>query len=268
MYVLFGVLIALLVTLVFAGGWFLTGGRFYVVSSPSMSPDVPVGSLVLTRPVDVTSGHAPTLHVGQIIAFHPPDEASLYTHRIVEVQPGPTYKTRGDLETIDDPWVLHPGDVSGVAVGTYREVGWLVRALPFLFVSGILVLALASLRRHAWSLSASILGACAVVAVPSLILRPYVRGMLLESGDKAGLQTAHVVNTGLLPVKFAMQDGGSSVALGGWPATVTGTTPKTGPMDIIGTAWLPWWGWAIVVLFCATPLVAALVGASYARNEV
>ena len=31
--------------------WTITGGRTYVVTTPSMSPTVPVGSLVLTRPV-------------------------------------------------------------------------------------------------------------------------------------------------------------------------------------------------------------------------
>ena len=85
-----------------------------------MSPTIPVGSLVLTRPTDAND-----LHVGEVIAFHPPTEPhTTYTHRIVAVLPGPAYSTKGDLDSSADAWVVVPKDVVGVEVHHFRHVGW------------------------------------------------------------------------------------------------------------------------------------------------
>lgn len=71
------------------------------VLTASMSPHVPAGSLVLTKPVPVAD-----VHTGQVIVFTPPGESERYVHRIVAVHAGlrPVVRTKGDANALIDPW--------------------------------------------------------------------------------------------------------------------------------------------------------------------
>jgi len=73
------------------------------VLSGSMEPTIPVGSLVLLRPVD-----AGQVAVGDIITFHRPDRSDqLVTHRVVgieDVATGRAFVTQGDANPAPDPW--------------------------------------------------------------------------------------------------------------------------------------------------------------------
>jgi len=64
-----------------------------MVTTPSMGPAAPVGTLILTRPVRIGD-----TRVGDIIAFHPPTEPrETFTHRVVTVDPDGGLRTRGDI---------------------------------------------------------------------------------------------------------------------------------------------------------------------------
>lgn len=90
------------------------GYTAFSVLSGSMRPTLPVGSLVVTRPVDVAS-----LKVGDIVTFHPPAHADVVvTHRIVAREYFPPYEgaqptailtTKGDANTAPDSWRLIAG---------------------------------------------------------------------------------------------------------------------------------------------------------------
>ncbi len=59
---------AAVLLVVLAGcGWWATGGRWMIVATPSMGQAAPVGTVVFTRPVDITH-----IALGQVISFHPP----------------------------------------------------------------------------------------------------------------------------------------------------------------------------------------------------
>lgn len=93
-------------------GLFLFGYAPVVVYSGSMEPRIPVGSLAVTKPVPARS-----VKVGDVITFSDPYVAhKLVTHRVVRVVKRPShplaYRTKGDANTVRDPWLVElPGEV-------------------------------------------------------------------------------------------------------------------------------------------------------------
>lgn len=240
--------------LVVAAIWTVTGGRSFVVSTPSMSPKVPVGSLVLTRPVPPGGPK-----VGQIIAFHPPSEPkTTYTHRVVKVMPGPTYLTKGDLDSSPDAWVVMPKNIIGVATHHYRGIGWLVRALPWLALGAVVLMGIAAFTPRNRRRITYFVGGTIVVSIPILILRPLVRGVFAGSGLFGGRVHALVVNTGLLPLRFKMKGAVTQHTAAGYPAHLSAKPPASGHLLITGTVDLSLLGWILLVLICLAPLLIAL----------
>jgi signal peptidase I len=235
--------------------WTLTGGRTYVVTTPSMSPGVPVGSLVLIRP-DPPGGP----HVGQIIAFHPPNEPkTTYTHRVIKIGPDGTYSTKGDLDSTPDAWVLTRKQIIGVATHHFKRVGWIVRALPWLALGAVVLMALLTVVPRAKRRITTFVGGTVVLSVPILVLHPLVRGVFAGSGLIQGKIHALVVNTGLLPLRFTMKGAAAQHTASGYPANLIAKPPKHGFLTINGVVDLSVWGWIILVLICLAPLMIALV---------
>lgn len=100
----------------------VVGGAALTVLSGSMSPTIPVGSVVLIKPVDDLLGLEP----GAVITYQTsPTERSLTTHRIVRFQPEtepPTYITKGDANRGED--------IDPVPVGAIR--GEVIAHVPYL----------------------------------------------------------------------------------------------------------------------------------------
>ena len=71
----------------------------------SMRKTIPVGSLVVDRPVAPSS-----LRVGDVISFRKPiGEVGIDTHRIIEIQRSNghvAYRTKGDSNSVPDPWAI------------------------------------------------------------------------------------------------------------------------------------------------------------------
>lgn len=124
-----GVLLLLLVVaagavlLAAMGGW-----RVDTVLSGSMEPAIPVGGVVVTRPVAVSE-----IGVGEVITYQ--TGGHLTTHRVVEVVQGPprTFVTKGDANEDPDPAPVAAGDVVGVVCLSLPFLGYLghfVRSPP------------------------------------------------------------------------------------------------------------------------------------------
>lgn len=80
------------------------GVEFSRVLSPSMAPDMPVGSVAVTSHIP-----ADDLRVGQVAILRTPDEHALYIHRIVSLQytpDGMVIRTKGDANPSADPWTV------------------------------------------------------------------------------------------------------------------------------------------------------------------
>ncbi|MGH8970280.1 MAG: signal peptidase I [Actinomycetes bacterium] len=96
----------------------LVGWRLQVVLSGSMEPGLPVGSMVVVQPIDVSMVRA-----GMTVAFvDPADPGRLVTHRVVEVSEGNDglyLRTKGDANAGVDPQPVAGHAVRG-------RVGWVV----------------------------------------------------------------------------------------------------------------------------------------------
>jgi signal peptidase len=96
----------------------------YVVSSGSMEPVLDVGTLIVARPVD-----AGGVAVGDVIVFtNPAEPTQRVVHRVVgETADG--WRTRGDANPVEDPWIVTPDRLVGEVVAHVDHVGTAVRAV-------------------------------------------------------------------------------------------------------------------------------------------
>ena len=113
-YVALTLALALLASLLTVAATNLLGYNNYVIYSGSMEPTVKVGSLLLTRSVDVED-----LQVGDVITYRSPGNHTTLTHRIVSIrqQDGErVFKTKGDASLEPDPReIILRGQVSKMA---------------------------------------------------------------------------------------------------------------------------------------------------------
>jgi len=113
-YLALALCLALLGSLLTVAATNLLGYENYVIYSGSMEPTVKVGSLLLTRPVDVDA-----LRVGDVITYRSPGNHTTLTHRIVSMrqQDGEwVFETKGDASLGPDPReIILRGQVSKMA---------------------------------------------------------------------------------------------------------------------------------------------------------
>ena len=114
-------------------------GRFrtLTVLTGSMTPTIPLGSVVLVVPVPIDE-----VRVGDVITYAiPVDDHRVVTHRVVEVLEPGVVRTRGDANTADDPWVAR---LRGSAAWTVRAhvpgAGYVIQTMrqPGLRVGSVL----------------------------------------------------------------------------------------------------------------------------------
>ena len=91
----------------------LGGGTPYVILTGSMRPDLPPGTLVVTRPVATTLPG-----VGSVVTYQRASgEATVVTHRVVaqgiSAVGEPVVRTQGDANPVPDPGWIRPVQIRG-----------------------------------------------------------------------------------------------------------------------------------------------------------
>lgn len=223
-----------------------------------MGRAAPVGTLIMTRPAPINS-----IHIGEIVSYHPrnaPQE--LITHRVVATLVDGTLEVRGDINGSNDPFPVRQMDLAGIVVARGFGLGWLVRALPYLIISTVVVLIFTrAYVRPRWRSSVRILAICLLFSVAGLILRPYVHPLLIAVVADAGLTgRASVVSAGLLPTRVTgapahfvdLYNGQTGVV------AVESTAPGA-PFWVNGSPHLEGWWLVLVIGVCALPLVWCLI---------
>ena len=243
------------VSILFSAVWRLSGGAEYMITSPSMCPGMCVGTLVLD---EAPGTH---FHAGEVITFTPPNDSQVYTHRIVYVFPNGTIETKGDAANIVDPWRITAAMVHGREVAAIPAAGWFNLALPFLALALTVILMARRLfptqHRREWDR----LFVSVMVATPVWLLRPLVRGILVETNaQRPGYSQNGVVNTGVLPTEFRIPGGQSvSFVAPGHRAVLTGKVLRGGQLGLQQVASFHWYEWVLVGLFVTAPLWLYLV---------
>jgi signal peptidase I len=120
----------------------LFGVERFAITGGSMGSAVPVGSLVLTKPVATTA-----VRSGDVITFRPPGLAETVTHRVISAGPD-GIRTRGDANAAADPWRLSAGVPLRRVVAHVPAAGYAAAALRGPALAGVaaLLLALVLLR--------------------------------------------------------------------------------------------------------------------------
>jgi signal peptidase len=102
----------------------ITGRMTYVVSGPSMTPALQVGSAIVVEPVDPM-----TLAVGDVISVRSGPATSIFTHRIVRIiqrEGEPWFETKGDANGAADPSIIPSSNVLGRVAVVIPYAGYLV----------------------------------------------------------------------------------------------------------------------------------------------
>jgi signal peptidase len=92
--------------------------RYEPVYTGSMEPAIPVGGIVVIKPVDPE-----TLKTGDIICFKFTEDTSV-THRIVNIA-DEGFVTKGDANEDPDQWVVKKENVIGKVILTIPFIGYL-----------------------------------------------------------------------------------------------------------------------------------------------
>lgn len=100
------------------------GWRIDVVLSGSMEPQVQVGSLVVTRPLDIKN-----VKVNDIITFRSPQNGKFTTHRVIAVENSPVlvFRTKGDANEDADLFIVGSKSVAGKVCISIPYLGYATR---------------------------------------------------------------------------------------------------------------------------------------------
>lgn len=241
-----------------AAGLFLTsGGRWFVVETPSMGEAAPVGTLVLDRPVA-----AATLQVGDIVSFQVPANPDVtYTHRIISIDADGGIHTRGDVNGAADPWTLTQDNIIGTPALLIPHLGWLFRAAPILLIGTLLIWVLTSpFTDHVTRTSLRIAGTALTVSYAAFLLKPFVNVTTIENTSTAHSVTATVISAGSFPVRVSGH-GSSSVHLAdGEVGRVTiRELTANGHYQLSSAIDLQPAGWVLLIAICCIPLALCLI---------
>jgi signal peptidase I len=174
--------------------------RFFSVTSGSMVPTLPVGTITA---IDTAQR---TPRVGEIVAFHPPgDPTQVFTHRIVAVLAHGMFKTEGDALHVRDPWTVAPADVVGRVVGWVPYAAWVMAVLKAAVLLTLLAYMVRLVLRRIFGRRTPPVLWCGMVLVGSLLylldlLRPMIGGGAQFLGVSGRMMRVVVINTGWIPL--------------------------------------------------------------------
>jgi len=246
--------VALLVAAtVLLSGWYLQGGRWVRVETPSMGTQAPVGTLLWVRPTTFTD-----LREGDLITFHPPGSTLTYSHLVAEVNEDGTLATQGRISA-RDPWRLGPEDVVGRVVMRWKGIGWLLEAAPVLGAGAFLVaLVVSRLRDRESRVPVAVVGSAVVLAAALSIYRPLTRAEQLSFEPVDGGARATYVSTGLLPLRLTEPGGNAVVLDDGEVGSVMSTSADGRRFEVSLGPRIPWSWWVALVGCCFVPAVVTV----------
>jgi hypothetical protein len=238
--------------------WRLDGGSAFTIGTPSMCPDLCVGTLVFDRPL------AGPVRPGMVVSFRPPGSSEIYTHRVVKVLADGSIKTAGDALGRSDPWTVPRSRIVGRVVGNIRGVGWLWRCLPAM-TAALACYLLVRFRLARWLRThVDVVFVTLLVAVPALLIRPFLRAEVIALGHPRHGVVMRVVNIGLLGAQFRLS-GGTIVAHVSPGQIVTLVSTHSSDVWFAETPSIPSREWAVAGLVCVVAMLAVLARLAWAR---
>jgi signal peptidase I len=253
----------LLAVLTIIGLGYINGLRTFIVETPSMGTYSPVGTFVVSKPVQIKD-----LAVGDTLAFHPPGAESTFFHRVHEVT-DEGLKTKGDLNGSVDPWVVNAQDqIVGKELLHVQNLGFLLRVLPLLIVGGLvlhLITSYFSARYYRFPIR--VMGWYLLVSVAALITKPYFNASLISQSVKDDSATTLFVGTGIFNIKGTAEQGTSSISSPGELVSVVSSYANDdGYYNVLLQPHLGFYNWVLLVAIWLLPTLLCVVYAVWARK--
>ena len=121
----FVVTIVVIIAILLVIGRF-TGIHLFNVESGSMTPEYPVGTLLIDKETDPS-----LIEQGDVVTFIMNEEGMLVTHRVVSIdRTDKTFTTKGDANNVEDPEPVMWGNVIGKVMFSVPFAG-----KPFSYIS-------------------------------------------------------------------------------------------------------------------------------------
>ncbi len=243
----------------------VTPYRLYTVTTGSMVPTIPVGSIVVVN----TADH----HIapGRIIAFRPPlAPTQVFMHRIHATHANGTFTTKGDALPGIDPWTVAPGDIVGREVAIIPNLAWFLAALRVATFCGLLAFGIWYLSSRYLAFSIPTFALVSVVATVSIVYlfnveKPLIGADVAFTGVTDTAVHASVINYGWMPLQAfdeANPHARSPRVEGNSVRHVTFHVPhvrnslKALRIDLVPA--LHWYNWCAFWLLITSPLLAVL----------
>lgn len=117
-YIVMGFLMAYMINM-FIGSALQTDTPMVAVFSESMIPTLNKGDLV------VVSGTDDNISIGDIIVFDVGSKDYPIIHRVHDIQKSGGFRTKGDNNPYEDPWVISNDNIHGKALFSIPYLGWI-----------------------------------------------------------------------------------------------------------------------------------------------
>ncbi|WJY00811.1 S26 family signal peptidase [Curtobacterium sp. 458] len=233
-----------------------SGGRWFVVETPSMGVAAPVGTLVLDLPA-----RASDLAVGDVVTFETAaNPGVVYTHRIIGVDHDGGLHTRGDINGATDPWTLTQADVIGSPVLLVPHLGWLFRAAPLLLIGTLVIWTLTSVFTDRVTRTClRIAGGALTVSYAAFVLKPFVNvTTITNTADHTGVDVT-IVSSGMFPVRVTAPGAEPLHLVDGQVGhMVIHELTKNGHYQLTSNIDLGPVGWGLLIAACLVPLALCL----------
>lgn len=195
-WILVGILSLVVAGILYLGISFsLAGGKWFIMTTPSMGTQIPVGTLVLAKP-------DPTPHIGQIVVFRPNLSSAIFIHKIVKTTPNGHFITKGNLDSNTDPGFITSKNIIGVVTNTFSYMGWLVAVSPIILIGFIMAVLLPKLAPSLNKIGVWFTAYVITTLLVILKLSPLLRVTEIAIVKSKGKILASFVNSGLIPLQF------------------------------------------------------------------
>lgn len=255
--------LGLLAVIVVLALGYANGLRTFIVETPSMGTYAPVGTFVVSKPVDIKN-----VAVEDTIAFHPPGTHSTYFHRVHDVT-DEGLKTKGDLNGSVDPWTITSQEqLVGQELFHVLNLGFLLRVLPLLIIGGLalhLITSYFSVRYYRFPIR--VMGWYLLVSVAALITKPYFNATLISQSVKSDTATTLFVGTGIFAIKGTAEKGTASVSSPGELVSVASSYANDdGYYNVLLQPHLSFYNWVLLVAIWLLPTLLCVLYAVWARK--
>jgi signal peptidase I len=253
----------LLLAVLSAGVFYLMGGRYSVIKTPSMADYAPVGSFVVSKPVDYAS-----IQKGDTILFVPPGSESTYFHRVTDVTPA-GLQTKGDLNGSVDPWTLTQDNILGKEAFHVHNLGFLLTLGPFFLIGGVAIHMFTKFKFSKYNrFPARVTGWTFLTAIAVFISKPLFKAELISQTVEKGEATTNYVTTGIFGVKATAERGTTDHAFPGEIGTVVSSWhDKAGYFNVELSPYLGVTEWIVLLGVILAPLALCMLFSAWSSYK-